>query len=138
VQVPAGQLDLRDAPSTDEPDHLTAYRELFFNDNEQEVIDGQLVDKMVEQLDANGNVVYQRDSEGELILDDDGNPIPVMVPVVINPILSPNGAQNSQRFFELFNQPTHQNMLSVHEFKLLREWLDIGAQYYNTPFYSQD
>ncbi len=138
VRVPAGQLDLTNVPSTDEADHLTGYRELFFNDFEQEVVDGVLRDRLVEEVDENGNIVYQRDAEGNLILDENGNPIPVLVRVTINPILSTNGARASQQFFDLFNQPSHQNMLSSHELKLLSEWLDIGAQYYNTPFYSQE
>lgn len=138
AQVPAGQLDLSDSVSTDEPDHLTAYRELFFNDSEQEVIEGIVVDKLVEVLDDNGNVVFEVDAQGELILDAEGNPIPVLTNINVPAILSTNGASQSNRFFQLFTDGRHQDMLSVHELRLLSEWLDIGAQYYNTPFYSQD
>ncbi|MBL4908523.1 MAG: PD40 domain-containing protein [Alteromonadaceae bacterium] len=138
AQVPAGQLNLSSAPSTDNPDHLTNYRELLFNDVEQEVIDGILVDKLIELLDDNGNVVFEVDANGELILDANGDPIPVLTTINVNPILSTNGARASQRFFDLFTTGTHQNRLTVAELKLLAEWLDIGAQYYNTPFYQQD
>ena len=78
------------------------------------------------------------DLEGELKLDLEGAPIPVLTNVTIPAILSTNSALRSNRFFELFKEGRHANMLSVHELKLLSEWLDIGAQYYNTPFYSQD
>ena len=138
LQVPAGQLDLTSTTSSDQPAHLTSYRELLFNDFEQEIVNGRLEDRMVEVLDENGNIVYQRDENGELILDENGNPIPELEPVVINAILSANGAKASQAFFNLFEQASHQTMLSTHELKLISEWLDIGAQYYNTPFYPQE
>jgi hypothetical protein len=138
AQVPAGQVDLSGEPSSDEPEHLTSYRELFFNDVEQEVVEGILIDKLVEVLDDNGNVVFEVDAEGELILDVEGNPIPVLTTINVNPILSTNSARASGRFFELFDNDTHRGMMSVHELKLLSEWLDIGAQYYNTPFYQLD
>ncbi|HWN47330.1 MAG TPA: hypothetical protein VNM71_08225, partial [Steroidobacteraceae bacterium] len=38
------------------------------------------------------------------------------------------------RFFTVMNNPTHAGMLSPAELRLLSEWLDIGAQYYNDPF----
>ncbi|PKI13817.1 hypothetical protein [Colwellia sp. 12G3] len=138
AQVPAGQLDLSDSVSVDEVDHLTAYRELLFNDSEQEVIEGIVVDKLIEVLDDNGNIVFEVDAQGELILDTQGNPIPVLTNVTIPAILSTNGALQSRRFFQLFLEGRHEGMLSGHELKLLSEWLDIGGQYYNTPFYSQD
>jgi hypothetical protein len=138
AQVPAGQLDLSAAPSSDNPDHLINYRELLFNDVEQELVDGILIDKLIELLDENGNVVYQVDANGELILDADGNPIPVLTTINIPSILSTNGAQGSKRFFNLFTTGTHQNRLTPTELKLLAEWLDIGGQYYNTPFYQQN
>jgi hypothetical protein len=138
AQVPAGQLDLSDSVSVDEIDHLTSYRELLFNDSEQEVIDGIVIDKLIEVLDDNGNTVFEVDAQGELILDAEGNPIPVLTNITLPAILSTNGALQSSRFFQLFLQGRHKGMLSEHELKLLSEWLDIGGQYYNTPFYSQD
>ncbi|MGB1262019.1 MAG: hypothetical protein ACPG52_03820 [Cognaticolwellia sp.] len=135
AQVPAGQLDLTAAPSNDEPAHLIGYRELFFPDVEQELIEGILVDRQVPLIDENGNPVYVRDSEGNLVLDENGQPIPVMTTVDVANILSTNGANASGRFFEVINSTDHQNMLSPDEQRLLSEWLDIGGQYYNTPFY---
>lgn len=138
AQVPAGQLDLSATASIDQAAHLTSYRELFFNDVEQDVVEGILVDKRIEQLDENGNVVYQVDAEGELILDVDDNPIPVLTTIPVPAVLSTNSAQSSQGFFQLFRGGSHDGRLSVHELKLISEWLDIGGQYYNTPFYQED
>lgn len=103
AQVPAAQLDFSASPSTDQPAHITSYRELFFNDVEQEVIEGILVDKRVPLLDGNGNVVYELDIDGELLLDEDDNPIPVLTTVPVNAILSTNSARASNDFFQLFN-----------------------------------
>jgi len=138
AQVPAGQLDLSATPSSDQSAHLTSYRELLFNDVEQEVVDGILIDRLIEVLDENGNVVFEVDEDGELILDAEGNPIPVLTTVTVRSTLSTNGARASRRFFDAINNVTHQNMLTDNELKLLSEWLDIGGQYYNTPFHSQD
>ncbi|ALO33704.1 hypothetical protein CMT41_02470 [Colwellia sp. MT41] len=138
AQVPAGQLDLSDSVSIDEVAHLTAYRELLFNDVEQEIIDGIVVDRLIVVLDDNGNIVFELDGQGELILDAQGSPIPVLTKITVPAILSTNGALQSRRFFHLFKEERHKDMLSVHELRLLSEWLDIGAQYYNTPFYSQN
>lgn len=137
-RVPEGQLDLTNTPSIEQAEHLTSYRELLFNDVEQVLIDGVIVDRLVELLDDDGNVVFQRDDDGELILDEEGNPIPVLTTVNIPAILSTQGSRASRDFFELFNQGKHQGMLSVHELRLLSEWLDIGGQYYNTPFYPEN
>jgi len=138
ARVPAGQLDLSDSGSIDEADHLTAYRELLFNDAVQEVIEGIVVDKLVAVEDENGNTVFELNAEGELILDAQGQPIPVMTNINQPAILSTNGALASEGFFTLFQQGRHKDMLTEHELKLLSEWLDIGAQYYNTPFYLQE
>lgn len=138
AHVPAGQLDLSATASTDQPAHVTSYRDLFFNDVEQEVIEGILVDKRIEQLDENGNVVYQLDAEGELILDAEENPIPVLTTIPVVAVLSTNGARSSNGFMALFFGGSHQGRLSVHELKLISEWLDIGGQYYNTPFYQEE
>lgn len=137
-RVPAAQLDLSGTPSTAQPAHLTSYRELFFDDIEQELIDGSLVIKQVPELDNNGNIVYQLDADDQLILDVDGNPIPKLMNVPIQAALSTNGAQANRAFFQLFTSGSHAGRLSQHELKLISEWLDIGAQYYNTPFYQED
>ncbi len=114
--VPAAQLDLSDGLSPDQQDHFNSYRELLFFDNEQELVNGALQDRLV-----------------QIGTDDDGNP--VFAPVSISPPASANGANASGRFFSVFEPAgTHAGYLSDHELRLVAEWLDIGAQYYNNPF----
>jgi Hydrazine synthase alpha subunit middle domain len=49
--------------------------------------------------------------------------------------MSAAGANASNRFFSEFDAGgTHFGFLSPAELKLIAEWLDIGAQYYNNPF----
>jgi len=136
-QEPAGQLDLTGGPSPDEADHLVSYRELLFPDNEQEIdlVTDLLVDVMVPQLDANGDPVFVLDPlTGLPLLDIVGNPIPVLVPVSVAQSMSPAGTLASQQFFTALGNAQHAGLLSTAELKLISEWLDIGAQYYNDPF----
>jgi hypothetical protein len=135
AQIPAAQLDLRATPSTENADFLTSYRELMFADNEQDLIEGVLLDRLVIVTDENGDTVFELDEEGEFILDAEGNAIPVTQTVGVGNSMSVNGARSSGRFFSPFNTGgTHAGWLSSAELKLLSEWLDIGGQYYNNPF----
>ncbi|GAC15549.1 HzsA-related protein [Aliiglaciecola lipolytica] len=135
ARVPLAQLDLSGSISTDNPDYLTSYRELMFADSEQELNEGAIVDRLVQVFDANGDPVYELDEDGELILDGEGNPIPVFRTVTVANTMSTNGARNSAAFFDMFAAGgSHQAWLSKAELKLIAEWLDIGAQYYNNPF----
>lgn len=135
AMVPAGQLDLTDGASAEDPAQLRSYRELLFADNAQIVEDGVLVDELVQALDGAGNPRFVLDENGELVLDADGNPIPVLVPVAVQPVLSVAGALQSPRFFNPFQAGgTHAGYLTGAELKLLAEWVDIGAQYFNDPF----
>ena len=117
VRVPAGQLELQDGLSIDEPDHFHAYRELLVTDNLQILDNGALVD---------ATQVVGQDVDGNDILA----PIPVASPARIT------GARASSDFFDRFNDPAdlHFNILSQAERRLVAEWLDVGAQYYNNPF----
>lgn len=137
AQIPAGQLELTDGVSLDSTQQVVSYRELFFADNQQELVNGVLTDKLVVQTDAAGNPVFQTDGAGNLILDGAGQPIPVTRTVGVSATMSTQGAAAS-RFLTIFNQPgatvDHRGYLSDVELKLLREWLDIGGQYYNNPF----
>ena len=136
AQVPAAQLDLSDGPSPDEAKQFNSYRELLFSDNEQELDpNGALVDRLVQATDANGDPLFQMDGNGNPILDINGNKIPVLVSVSVSPPLSSGGALVSPRFFSLFAPGgTHAGWLTSEELKLISEWLDIGAQYFNDPF----
>ncbi|GAB5379069.1 MAG: hypothetical protein Alis3KO_10570 [Aliiglaciecola sp.] len=134
-KVPLAQLDLTGSPSTDNPDFLTSYRELMFGDQEQELVEGALVDRLVQVFDQNGDPVFERDEDGELILDAEGNPIPVFQTINVANSMSTNGARSSARFFAPFEAGgSHVGWLTPAELKLIAEWLDIGGQYYNNPF----
>ena len=119
--VPAGQLDLTDGLSADEPDQFNAYRELLFADNRQVLVNGAIQDEQVQiGVDAMGN--------------------PILAPVSISSPMSAGGARVS-RFFSCFDAggtgcPTepHVGFMTPDELRLIAEWLDIGAQYYNDPF----
>jgi hypothetical protein len=116
--VPAGQLDLTDGPDILVPEHFKSYRELLFQDE-------QLV------LDANGVLVPLLVVIGQ---DVDGNDI--LAPVTVNASMSARGADASNRFFSRFDSAAdmHYGYLSDAEKRLIAEWLDVGAQYYNNPF----
>jgi len=118
ARVPAGQLELQDGLSPDEPDHFHAYRELLVTDNLQ-ILDGNgvLVDATTPGFDADGNPIDIPISNG---------PPPARIA----------GAQASSDFFDRFSDPLdlHFNTLSQAERRLVAEWLDVGAQYYNNPF----
>jgi hydrazine synthase alpha subunit-like protein/WD40 repeat protein len=116
AQVPAGQLDLTNIASDEQPLQLRSYRELFFSDNEQELVGGA-VQNVPGPLDA------------------DGNPTPGPT---VGPYLSASTARGglSGRFLDRFatGGGSHAGWMSPAELRLLSEWLDIGAQYFNNPF----
>jgi len=117
VRVPASQLDLSDGLSPDEPAHFNSYRELTFPDNEQEVGMGALQDVLVQ------------------VGTDPDTGDPIFATVTVNPSMSVAGANASGRFFDRFDAgQSHDGYLSVAEKRLIAEWLDVGAQYYNNPF----
>ncbi len=134
-RIPEGQLELGNIPSPQQPDHLLSYRELLFTDVEQEIVDGALLDKLVQATDGNGNPLFETDDNGNLALDAQGNPIPIMVTIPVPPVMSVNGSRASGRFYALFAAGgSHAGFLDDAELRLISEWLDIGAQYYNNPF----
>lgn len=119
LRLPEGQLNLEGTPSVEEPDHLTSYRELLFNDNEQELdmVNMILVDVMIpDGVDpVTGDQLFRT--------------------VTVPRSMSQVGANASATFFSRFDAGgTHAGYLSGAELKLIAEWLDVGAQYYNNPF----
>jgi Hydrazine synthase alpha subunit middle domain len=115
-QSPAGQLNLTSAASNDVPAESVSYRQLLFQHDEQQVTMGALVN-VPGPPDANGN--------------------PTVVPV--GPYLNAGSANGglSAAFLNRFatgSGSTHAGYLSPAELRLLSEWLDIGAQYFNNPF----
>lgn len=79
---------------------------------------------------------------GKLLIDTaTGNPIPLMINIELRAPMSRNGARASARFFSIFSAfdaaeetVDHRGYLNGSELKLLAEWLDIRANYYNNPF----
>jgi hypothetical protein len=152
IRVPASQLNLSDDnpgdDPTDEPDHLKAYRELFFNDQGQTVNGGQLVDITITDC--------IRDPVDPTICFVDpvtGMTTPIQIPdpnTVVSPSMTAAGARasyfmekmtetelNAGRSLTPISDPDyvdHSAMLTGAELRLIAEWLDIGAQYYNNPF----
>ncbi len=117
VRVPAGQLDLADGLSPDEPLQFNAYRELLFADNEQELNMGALQDVLV--------AVGTDPETGDTIY----------ATVTVSPSMRAAGANASSRFFDRFEAgESHDGYLTDAEKRLIAEWLDVGAQYYNNPF----
>jgi len=116
VQVPAGQLDLSDGDSQEEPLQKNAYRELLFPDNQQVIIGGALQDLLVTTIDPVTG-------------------LPVGNPVAVQASISAGSARASTRFFSRFVAGgSHAGYLSPAELRLISEWVDIGAQYFNNPF----
>ncbi|WP_404364162.1 hypothetical protein [Marinobacter sp.] len=129
TQVPVAQLDLSDGPSAENALILKSYRELLFNDSEQELMNGALLDTLVDTGE------FERDEDGELILDGAGDPIPMFATIPVRSSMSTNGARASARFLNRFHAGgSHEGFLSDVEHKLIAEWLDVGAQYFNNPF----
>lgn len=120
AQVPAGQLDLSDGPSDDEADQFKAYRELLFGDTELELVGGALVERQVQ------------------VGVDPVTGLPQFAAVPVGASMSAAGARASGRFFNKLEAAggsiDHRDFMSSSELRLLSEWLDIGAQYYNDPF----
>lgn len=137
LRVPDDQLDLSDGPSTDEPDHFKSYRELLFNDNEVELVGGVFIDRMEDTGEV--NLVPDVDDNGDFVFDEDGNQlftaVPILAPVPVAATMSTNGAMASNAFMSKFETGgSHEGDFSKAELKLLSEWLDLGAQYFNNPF----
>jgi hypothetical protein len=116
VQVPAGQLNLTSDPSDAEPLQPFSYQDLLFQHAQQVVIMGALQ-----------NVPGPPDAAG--------NPTTVPVGPFMN-AGSANGALSSAFLgrFAPGSGSTHAGYLSPAELRLISEWLDIGAQFFNNPF----
>ncbi len=137
-KVPAAQLDLTDGPSDLEPANYKAYQELVSADAGEELDGtGTLGDIMIEVT----------------TFDQDGNPVITLEPdpaASVNPSVSANGARASYfmekmteteldagKILTQTNNPNfvdHSGFMTQHELRLISEWIDLGAQYFNDPF----
>jgi hypothetical protein len=126
-QVPAGQLDLTDSASNVDPTVFTSYEELLFAHNEQTLNMGVLQDLLVPVPGPPDPVT--------------GKPTTILVPMPLAPPMTAGSASGSVlKFLRMFDgtyqDPVldHTGFLTAAELRLIAEWLDIGAQYYNDPF----
>ncbi len=130
VQVPAGELDLTGGASSTDATVTTSYRELLFPHNQQTLNMGVLQDTLVPAPGPPDPVT--------------GQPTTIMVPVSLAPPASAGSANGSGCFFTVFMMfgtctggaatVDHTQFLTPAELRLISEWLDIGAQFYNDPF----
>jgi hypothetical protein len=113
---PAGQLDLSDGPSEEEPLHFKSYRELLFGDNAQ-IFDGTaVVDECLERDPVTNVCTTFRTVQASMTA---GN---ARMSRFLTKMESSDGTVN------------HRDFMSSSELRLVSEWLDIGAQYFNDPF----
>jgi hypothetical protein len=126
VQVPQGQLDLTGGASSVDPTVVTSYEEVLFPHNEQTLNMGVLQDLLVPAPGPPDPVT--------------GLPTTIMVPVSLAPPMAAGSAAGSTTFLRMFDGSFHDPVLdhtgylSPAELRLITEWLDIGAQFYNDPF----
>jgi len=112
-QVPAGQLDLTAGSSSVDPTVVTSYEQLLFPHDQLQLSMGVLVPSL-----------------------DPVTGLPITVPA---PMIA-GSASASSPFLAIFDGRVHDSVLdhtgylSPAELRLISEWLDIGAQYYNDPF----
>jgi len=145
-KVPDAQLDLTDGFSDQEMAQFKSYRELFFRD-------------AGEQLDATGTLVSIQievpilDENGDPAVDLNGNALTEFIddPAATTlTTMSANGARASYFIEKMtetelqagrtllpstaLNYVDHSAFMTADELRLISEWLDIGAQYFNNPF----
>jgi hypothetical protein len=118
--APAGQLDLSNNPSNQQPLQLVSYLDLLTTHQELQVVNGALV-----PVTMPGPI-------------DPTTGLPTQVPVTTPGPVIASDAHDSTGFFSRFaagsGDNIHAGILSPSELRLVSEWLDIGAQYFNNPF----
>jgi len=153
--VPAAQLDLGDGlrGNDNDPARLKSYQELFVQDRVQWQLVGGVLMPVTEEVQARDPVTNELLFEtmvdpvtGEIVQVIDPAtmlPIPIMItqniPAEEGPTMRVTGAVASSGFFNRFTTAgvgtvEHVDLLSPAELRLLYEWLDIGAQYFNNTF----
>jgi hypothetical protein len=110
-----------------DPTVVTSYEQLLFAHNQQTLNMGVLQDQLVPAPGPPDPTT--------------GKPTTIMVPVSLAPPMTAGSANGSVlKFFRMFDgtyqDPVldHTGFLTTAELRLIAEWLDIGAQYYNDPF----
>ena len=146
ARVPAAQLDLSDGDSPN-PRQLESYRELFYGDRQLEVVDGVLQVRRVRREDADGNPIL--DIDGNEIFDTFGVSVAMFAPsytargsyfieklteTELDARRRLKADDGTQIYFNGGTWVDHSGMLTAAELRLISEWLDIGAQYYNNSY----
>lgn len=129
LQLPPAQLELTSRQSDINNRYFMSYTDLLVRNLEQEIGEGILQNRTEE--------IPVLDDDGLPLLDENDQPVTQIITFPLTLTMSTAGAANSSRFFNTFtdnSDPIHFMLLSPIELKLIREWLDIGAQYYNNPF----
>ncbi len=128
AQLPAGQLDLADGPRDATTQHKDAYTELVNGGNQQ-------------VLDVNGTLQFVTILVDSGQVDAMGNPILIPQQVPEGRRITPLSARGSTAFFGRFaafapatQTVDHTGFMTPGELRLVSEWVDIGAQYYNNQF----
>jgi hypothetical protein len=104
--VPAGQLDLSNSPDANVATRVTSYQQLLVAHNAQVLNGTMLQDPALLALNARGSRFFA-----------------VM-----------ENAPNQRATVPGFTPVDHRGFMSIGELRLISEWVDIGAQYYNDPF----
>jgi Hydrazine synthase alpha subunit middle domain/WD40-like Beta Propeller Repeat len=127
IQVPQGQLDLTAMASNADVTVDSSYEILLFPHNEQTLNMGVLQDLLVPGPPGPPDPVT-------------GLPTTTMVPVSLPAPMAAGSAAGSTTFLRMFDgnfhDPVldHTGFLTPAELRLISEWLDIGAQFFNDPF----
>jgi hypothetical protein len=135
AHIPDGQLDLSDGDRDPTTQHKNAYTELVTGGNQQEQDPDTGALRFVTIMVDSGTV----DAMGNPIL------VPQQVPEPrrIAPLsargstlfICNNGTGNGNACVERFGpQGSHNGYLTPGELRLISEWADIGAQYFNNQF----
>jgi len=152
-RVPAAQLDLTAMASDIEADHFTSYRELLRPDDEQALEGAVVTERRLEctTLDEDDMPVTNIITPSQIgaSMNEAGANFSVS-PNFFNCFAADNncrsnfGAATPTDCVEIGGDPivmdplnvpvNHNGLLTNEELRLIAEWLDIGAQYYNNPF----
>lgn len=117
---PAGDLDLTNTASNQQPLEFISYLDLLTEHDELQLVNGALV-----PVTQPGPI-------------DPTTGQPTQVPVEVPGPLVASSALASTAFFNLLGptstDATHAGVLNPSELRIISEWLDLGAQYFNSPF----
>ena len=119
-QAPAASLDLTNTADEQQPMQFVSYVDLTSAREELELVNGVLT-----PVTQPGPI-------------DPTTGQPTQVPVELAAPTVPGNAHGSSAFFSIFAQNSgdniHAGIMSPAELRIVSEWLDIGAQYFNSPF----